>query len=511
MAGVDMLKAGGNAVDAAICANAMLGLVEPMSNGIGGDLFAIIWIESEKKLYGLNASGRSPFDWGLADALDLGLDSIPRDSPLAWSIPGAVSGWDLLRERFGRTMLSAMLEPAIHYAEEGFPVSPIIASGWGFDAGKYPTLAKTYMPNGRAPGFGEIFKNPELARSLSAIANDGPAAFYEGEIAEQIVAYAQEHGGKHTMKDFADHRANWLDPVSSSYRGYDVWELPPNGQGIAVLQMLNILETFDIGALTPNSAEHLHLFVEAKKLAFEDRAVYYADPDFADVPVEQLLSKAYAQDRAKLINPQRANNEVQYGDPSLDSDTVYLTAADSEGNMISFIQSIYEAWGSRIAPNDVGFAIQNRGQSFSLDPGHRNKLERHKRPFHTIIPGFITKDGAPVCSFGVMGGDFQPQGHSQVVMNAIDFGMSAQQAGDQPRLGHDGSSTPTGSRMEDGGRLIFERGFDDSVRQALAEKGHRIDRGVSALGGYQSIWREENPRRYFGGSDPRKDGSAIGY
>jgi gamma-glutamyltranspeptidase/glutathione hydrolase len=510
-AGIDILKQGGNCIDAAICTNAMLGLTEPASNGIGGDLFAIVWIERDKKLYGLNASGRAPYDWNLSSAQTLGLEAIPRKSPLSWSVPGCVSGWGKLNSRLGKLDLAHCLQAAIDYAEGGFPLSPIISGSFGFSPQQNPSLAKLYRPDGRRLKYGDIFKNPLLASSLQAIARGGPEAFYEGETAERIVAKSRELGGKMSTKDLRDHEADWVEPVSSNYRGWDVWEIPPNGQGIAALQILNLLENFDIGELEPNSAEHLHLFIEAKKLAFEDRAQYYADVDFADVPVDWLISKDYAKQRAKLIDPNQASAQVRYGDPDLDSDTIYLTAADGDGNMISLIQSNYHGFGSSICPEGVGFPIQSRGQAFSLDPNHRNRLEPHKRPFHTIIPAFMTRAGQPVMSFGVMGGDFQPQGHSQVVMNMIDFGMSPQQAGDQPRVSHAGSSSPWGAKSTDGGELTFERGFDERVKLRLAEMGHKVQPGFAAHGGYQAIWRLVDPLRYFGGSDPRKDGGAIGY
>ena len=510
-AGIDILKAGGNCVDAAICTNAMLGLTEPASNGIGGDLFAITWIEREKKLYGLNASGRAPLEWTLEAAHDLGLKSIPRTSPLSWSVPGCVSGWGALSSRLGKLSLAQCLEAAIEYAQHGFPLSPIISGSFGFDPEQFPSLARLYHPGGRRPQYGEVFRNPLLAASYEAIAKEGPTAFYEGEIAQRIVSKSQELGGKMSMRDLHDHEATWVDPVSSNYRGWDVWEIPPNGQGIAALQILNLLENFDVGALHPNSAEHLHLFIEAKKLAFEDRAQYYADVEFADVPIDWLISKEYAKQRAKLIHPKRARKRVRHGDPDLDSDTVYLTAADGDGNMISLIQSIYRGFGSAICAEGTGFPMQNRGQAFSLDPQHRNRLQPGKRPFHTIIPAFMTREGMPVMSFGVMGGDFQPQGHAQVVMNMIDFGMSPQQAGDQPRVAHTGSSSPWGAKSTDGGKLTFERGISDKVKVRLAEMGHEIRSGLGAHGGYQAIWRLVDPLRYFGGSDPRKDGAAIGY
>jgi gamma-glutamyltranspeptidase/glutathione hydrolase len=514
MAGIDILKAGGNCVDAAIGTNAMLGLTEPHMNGVGGDLFAILWSERDQRLYGLNASGRSPHAWNLDAAANRGLTRIPWRSPLAWTVPGCVSGWGLLNERFGSLRLAQCLEPAIDYAEAGFPLSPIVARAfdWAdiepeFEA----SLAAVYRPDGSPPSFGDAFKNPALARTYRQIAEGGPDAFYAGEIAAQIVATSEAFGGLMSLRDLADHTATWVDPVSTRYRGYDVWELPPNGQGITVLQMLNLLEHFDIGGLEPNSAEHLHLFAEAKKLAYEDRARHYADPEFADVPVDWLISKDYAAERVTLIDPLRASKEMHAGEPALDTDTVYLTAADGEGNMISLIQSIYAGWGSTICPEGLGFAMQNRGHSFALDPNHPNRLEPHKRPFHTIIPGFVTAAGRPLLSFGVMGGDFQPQGHCQVLMNMLDFGMSPQQAGDQPRVEHLGSPEPTGEPGTGAGTLSFEDGIGDDVIRELVAMGHRDSGTTSAKGGYQAIWRTDDPLTYFGGSDPRKDGAALGY
>jgi len=511
MAGVDILKAGGNAVDAAICANAMLSLVEPMMCGPGGDLFAIVWNAKEQRLLGLNASGRSPYDWSLDKALVLGLKEIPSYSPLSWSVPGCVSGWEALLKRMGRFDLAKVLEAPIFYAREGFGVSPVIARSWSFDPGKKPTLAKTFMPDGKPLRFGDVFRNEDLARFFEIIAREGAEAFYGGQIAERIVKFSQANGGRFSIRDFRDHTANWVEPVSAGYRGYDVWELPPNGQGIAALQMLNMLEHFDIGSLQPNSAEHLHIFIEAKKLAFEDRAVYYADMDFARVPLKELISKDYARERVKLIDPRRAAQNVKPGRIKGSSDTIYLTTADKEGNMVSLIQSIYYSWGSGFVPDGLGFSLQNRGQLFSLNPKHLNKLEPHKRPFHTIIPAFMTKDGKPVFSFGVMGGDFQPQGHVQVLMNIIDFKMSPQQAGEQPRVQHSESSTPTGQKMVGSGSVSLERHISEESKLKLAYMGHKVRAAVGTFGGYQGIWRQSNPRRYFGASDPRKDGCAIGY
>ena len=512
VAGLDVLKRGGSAVDAAICANAVLSVVEPMSCGPGGDLFAILWSEKDQRLFGLNASGRAPYAWNLQIAGGLGIETIPPHSPLAWSVPGCVSGWGALHHRFGKLPFAAVFEPSIGYARNGFPVSPVIARGWlGPDQEQYETLYQAYVPGGRRPRFGDVFKNPGLADFLDIIAQGGAEAFYRGEVAERIVMFSQAKGGYFAMKDFEDHESDWVDPVRATYRGFDLWELPPNGQGIAALQILNMLGEFDLPSLKPNSAPQLHLFIEAKKLAFEDRAVYYADMDFAEVPLQQLISKEYGRERAKLIHPKKAAQSVAPGRLTGPSDTVYLTAADVEGNMISLIQSIYHGWGSRYVPDGLGFALQNRGSSFSLNPRDLNKLEPHKRPFHTIIPGFLTRDDRPLMSFGVMGGDFQPQGHAQILMNMIDYGMSPQQAGDQPRVMHSESSSPDGTRANGPGTVSFEHGISAELRLQLAEMGHRIQGGAGVFGGYQSIWRMDEPLRYFGGSDPRKDGCAIGF
>ncbi|MHC4169405.1 MAG: gamma-glutamyltransferase, partial [Planctomycetota bacterium] len=485
MAGLDILKAGGNAVDAAICANAMLSLVEPMMCGPGGDLFAIVWNAKERKLIGLNASGRAPYDWSIDKALALGLKEIPIYGPLSWSVPGCVSGWAALQDRLGRFGLAKTLQAPIQYARQGFPVSPVIARTWSFNTTDDPGLAQTFLPGGKPIRFGDIFRNPGLAQFFEIIAREGADAFYKGRIAERIVKFSRAQGGRLSMRDFRDHTVDWVEPVSANYRGYDVWELPPNGQGIAALQILNLLEHFDIGSMKPNSAEHLHLFIEAKKLAFEDRAVYYADMDFADVPVKELISKEYARRRVKLIDPGRAARSVAPGRLKGSSDTVYLTTADKDGNMVSLIQSIYYPWGSGFVPDGLGFCLQNRGQLFSLNPNDLNKLEPHKRPFHTIIPAFVTRNGKPVFSFGVMGGDFQPQGHAQVLMNIIDFGMSPQQAGEQPRVRHIESSTPTGRKMVGGGTVVFERGIADSAKRKLVEMGHKTRKEVGVYGGYQ--------------------------
>lgn len=511
--GIEVLQAGGNAVDAAVAVNAMLGLVEPMSCGIGGDLFAIVWDSKTQKLYGLNASGRSPYRISRAFFHERGLKSIPERGPLTWSVPGCVDGWDKLLTRFGTMGFGEVLAPAVRYAEEGFTVTPIIGRDWrGVERLEDEDARHTYLPNGRAPRPGETFKNPELARTYRVIMAGGRDAFYEGAIARTMVAASKAKGGLLRMQDFEDHTSNWVEPVSATYRGYTVWELPPNGQGIAALQILNILEGYDLRALGHNSVEHLHLYVEAKKLAFEDRATVYADPAFAELPVDELISKPYAAARRKLIDRKRAAAVVKPGDPKLrHGDTIYLTVVDKDRNAVSLIQSIFYGMGSAVAPGDVGFVLQNRGNLFALDADHLNCLEPHKRPFHTIIPAFVTKDGKPWLSFGVMGGDMQPQGHTQVLCNMIDFGMNVQEAGASPRCRHNGSSTPTGDRMKEGGTVYLERGIAADVTEGLKAKGHKYGGSGTSYGGYQAIRIDLDKGLLYGGSDPRKDGMAMGY
>ncbi len=515
LAGLDILKAGGNAADAAIAANAVLGVVEPMSCGIGGDMFAIYWDAKTQKLYGLNASGRSPYALNRDVFKQKQLDEIPDEGPLAWSVPGCVSGWDDLRQRFGSRPFSQILAPAIALADEGFPVSQVIAGYWRGGAEglrKWPDSAKTFLIDGDAPTEGDVFRNPNLARTYRDIAQHGAEAFYRGRVAQTIASFSEANGGYLALKDFADHRNDWVEPVSTSYRGYDVWELPPNGQGIAALQMLNLLEPYDLGSLGPGDPEYLHLFVEAKKLAFADRARFYADPAFGRLPTAELISKAYAAKRGKLIDRRRAADDVPAGDPKLShGDTVYLTVVDKDRNCCSFIQSNYYGFGSKVVPGDVGFVLQNRGALFALQEDHLNRLEPHKRPFHTIIPAMVTQNGKPVFCFGVMGGDMQPQGHVQVLINLLDFGMNVQEAGDAARVRHVGSATPTGRPADGAGVVTVESGISAEARQALQEKGHTVAPGAGGFGGYQGIWIDWRRGVLLGGSEPRKDGMAVGY
>ncbi len=513
---LDILKKGGTAMDAAIAANAMLGLVEPASCGIGGDIFAIVWSAKDQKLYGFNGSGRAPKSLSIDYFLDKEMKYVPLYGPLPVSVPGCVDGWFALHEKFGKLPMQEILQPAVGYARDGFPVSEVIAYEM---ASNYeglqdqPGFAETYMPNGRPPIKGEVFKNPNLASTYETIAKKGRNAFYKGDIAKTIGAFMKKHGGFLSYDDLASHTSNWVEPISVNYRGYDVWELPPNGQGTAALQMLNILEGFDIASMGFGSAEYLHVLTEAKKLAYEDRAKFYADPAFNKIPLEALLSEEYTTNRKALIKLDEAADRYPAGDMEIETgNTTYLTVADKDGNMVSLIQSIYSEFASGMVPDGLGFVIQNRGQMFNVqDKEHANALEPGKRPFHTIIPAFITKDGQPWVSFGLMGGAVQPQGHAQIVINLVDFGMNLQEAGDAPRMRHRGSSQPTGSKMTNGGTLYLENGFESKTLRELRKKGHRIGYGVGMYGGYQAIGVDLDQKVYTGASESRKDGQAAGY
>ena len=509
---LDILKGGGSAVDAAIAANAALGLMEPTGSGVGGDLFAIVWDAGTQRLHGLNASGRSPQELTRAHFIENGYGEVSAFGPLSVSVPGCVDGWFELHARFGRLPMRDLLAPAIRYARRGFPVTELIAHYW--DRGRaaleqQPGFADTFLPNGRAPLKGDIFRNPALADTLEQIADNGRGSFYEGALAERIDAFCRRVGCFLRKEDLVRHASTWVDPVSTSYRGYDVWELPPNSQGIAVLQMLNLLEAYDLRAMEHNSATYLHHLIEAKKIAFEDRARLYADPDFAEVPVGTLISKAYADRRRALLDSSRAQHA--YPAASLAGDTIYLTVADTDRNMISLIQSNYRGFGSGLCPDGLGFCLQNRGSLFALDEPHSNVYAPGKRPFHTIIPALVTKDGRPWLSFGVMGGDMQPQGHVQILCNLIDFGMNVQEAGDAARFYHTGSSTPTGAQMTDGGVVALECGISDETRRELAGMGHVLQEMVGPFGGYQAIMYDARRDVYCGASESRKDGQAAGY
>ncbi len=507
---IDVLKSGGNAIDAAIAANAVLGLVEPTGCGIGGDLFAIVWDEKTNQLYGLNSSGPASKKMSIDYVKQQGFEKIPAYGALPVTVPGAVAGWSALHDKFGQLPFENLFNNAIDYANNGFPVTELIAyylerSSSVFK--DYENFSSVWMPSGATPKKGEIFKNPLLAKTYQAIAKTNGQSFYEGSTAAEIIKILNENGNPMSLSDLRNFSPEWVEPVSTNYRGYDVWELPPNGQGIAALQILNILENYDIRKMGFDSAEYVHLFVEAKKLAFEDRAKYYADSNFSSIPTTKLISKEYALERNKLIN---MNNAAKRFDAGLeDGDTIYLTVADKYGNMVSLIQSNYRGMGSGIVPNNSGFMLQDRGEMFSMDPNHKNSLIGGKRPFHTIIPAFITKDNEPYISFGLMGGAMQPQGHAQIVINLIDFDMNLQEAGDAPRIRHMGSSEPTGEIMEDGGYLTLESGFSTDIRNQLTELGHTLKDEKGGYGGYQAIMLIDDV--YYGASESRKDGQASGY
>ena len=509
--GLDILKKGGTAIDAAIAANIALGLMEPTGSGIGGDLFAIVWDAEEQKLFGLNASGPAPQSISLDYFKQQNLAKIPPFGPLPVTVPGAVDGWVKLHEKFGNQSFASLFEPTIDYAKKGHPVTETIA--YYLDRSKetfkqYPNFSEVWMKDGETTGKGDIFKNPQLANTLEIIAEKGRAGFYEGEVAKTIADFIQAQGGFLTYEDLANFNSEWVEPVSTNYRGYDVWELPPNGQGMVALQILNILENFDVKKMGLFSSDYVHLFTEAKKLAFADRAKHYADPNFSKIPIEQLVSKSYAKERAALIDLAKAAQVDESGIPN-GGDTIYLTAADQFGNMISLIQSNYRGMGSGMVPPGLGFMLQDRGELFSLEEDHANVIEGGKRPFHTIIPAFVTKDNKPYLSFGVMGGATQPQAHAQIIINLIDFGYNLQEAGDAPRLVHSGSSQPTDEIMLDGGSLSLETGFGTAIEEALKEKGHKLQYQKGIFGGYQAIMIKDGV--YFGASESRKDGQASGY
>ncbi|MCW8831749.1 MAG: gamma-glutamyltransferase [Colwellia sp.] len=520
--GLEVLKKGGNAIDAAIAANAALGLMEPTGNGIGGDLFAIVWHAKSQKLYGLNASGRSPKSLTLAklqqELSTLNRETIPPYGMLPISVPGTVDGWFELHDKFGQLPMKKILQPAIDYANDGFPVSELIAHYWQKSVPRLSPQAgsfkSTFTINGKAPQKGQIFKNPELANTLSQIAKGGRDAFYRGDIAKKIDSFMKANGGYIRYNDLAEHSSSWVKPVSVNYRGYDVFELPPNGQGIAALQMLNILEQYDLANMGFLSEQSLHVMTEAKKLVFEDRAKYYADMDYYQVPLDGLLDKEYAKARNKLIT-ERAAKRIDAGNPAMyQGDTIYLTTADKDGNMVSLIQSNYRGMGSGVVVPGLGFVFQDRGQLFSLDKNHANVYQPNKRPFHTIIPAFVMKEGKPFMSFGLMGGAMQPQGHVQIITNIIDFGMNLQEAGDATRWQHYGSTEPTqasGKTLYSSGVLAIESDIDYQTVRALMARGHKIQFDLGGYGGYQAIMYDAKEKVYYGASESRKDGQAVGY
>jgi len=514
--GLEILRRGGSAVDAAIAVNAALSLMEPTSCGLGGDLFAMVWDPATGKLYGLNGSGRAPLALTLDKVPPLADGTMPVYSPYAWTVPGCADAWFELHERFGRLPMKDLLAPTIAYAREGVPVPQVIAGSWARSVARFkdtPGFAEVFLPGGTAPAEGQPFANPALANTLELLAAGGRDAFYRGEIAEKIVAYSRKEGGFFSIEDFARHTSEWQEPISTTYRGVTVWELPPNSQGLAALEMLNILERFDLKAMGRDSPDFWHVMVEAKKLAFADRAAYYADPAFCPAPVAELLDKGYAERQAKRIDMKRAAKSVDPGNPALQhGDTTLLVTADERGMMVALIQSNYTGFGSGYVIPELGFGLQDRGALFSLKAGHPNVLAAGKRPFHTIIPAFMGKDGVPEMAFGLMGGDMQPQGHAQIVVNLVDFGMNLQETGDAPRVYHTDDSEPTGTAMTDGGVLSLESGVPQDVRQALIRRGHKlVEANGIVFGGYQAVCRDPKGGVFSAASESRKDGFAAGY
>jgi gamma-glutamyltranspeptidase/glutathione hydrolase len=502
-AGLRILQQGGNAVDAAVAAAAVLNVVEPMSTGVGGDMFALVYMATTGEIKGLNGSGFSPNAATPDFFLQKGLSAIPMYGAYSVSVPGAVDGWTTLLDKYGTMKLEQVLAPAIEYAELGFPVSEIIAAVWAADgraaAARDPEFAKAYFTNDHPPAHGDVFVNKPLAETLRQIARGGRDAFYKGEIAARIVRRLNELGWPVTLEDLAHQRSDWVDPISTTYKGYRVYELPPNGQGMAALQMLNILEGFDLRSLGHNSARYLHLLIEAKKLAFADLDRWLADPEKTRIPVETIISKEYAVRQRARIHPSRAAGSVASGIPS-NGDTVYLTVVDKDRNAVSFINSIFLNFGSTIVVPGTGIVLHNRGALFTLQDGHPNRLEGRKRPYHTIIPAMVFRDGKPVLSFGVMGGDMQPQGHVQVLLNMLEFGMNVQDAGEAPRFRHSPLSG-----------VALESGVGATTIRELASLGHQIISLPGIFGGYQAIQIDWKSGTLAGGTDPRKDGCAAGY
>ncbi len=513
-AGLRVLQDGGNAIDAAVTAAAVLSVVEPTMNGIGGDLFALVYDAKTKTVRALNASGRAAAAATPAEFARRGLDAIPYRGVLSVSVPGVVDGWSELLAKYGTRTLARTLEPAIGYARDGYAVAEILATQWK-DAepvlARDPAAASTFLPGGQAPVMGDVFRNPRLAASLETVARGGRDAFYRGPIAAAIADDMRRRDGLLTEADFAAHSSDWVSPIATTYRGHEVLEFPPNTQGVVALEMLNILEGFDMKALGHNSAAYLHLLVEAKRIAFADRDAWLADPK--SVPpraLDQMLSKAYAAGRRRQIDPRRAalsyapltidgSSQVPVEPPQARGDTIYLTVADRDGNIVSLIQSIFENFGAGIVAGETGIALHNRGNLFSLTAGHPNVLAPGKRPFHTLVPAMVMKDGRPWVSFGVMGGDMQPQGHVQVLLNLIEFGMNIQEAGEAARFRHSAAG------------LALESAISREARSGLGQRGHRLITQIGAFGGFQGIMIDPTTGVLMGGSDPRKDGLAIGW
>jgi len=533
---IDVLKAGGSAVDAAIAANAALGLMEPTGNGIGGDLFAIVWDPKAGQLFGYNGSGRSPSNQTLDDLLaridamkragklDADYTGIPSHGSLPVTVPGTVDGWFALHDRWGSLPMASVLAPAIRYAEQGFPMTPVIAAGFAANLSRFeqrsPMIEELdnamalYFPAGAAPLPGDVFRNPDLANTLSVLAEEGRDGFYAGTVGKKLAAYFSAIGAPLNAKDLAAHRGEWVEPRGVEYHGVTLWELPPNGQGFAALMMLNILKQTDVRNYERGSVGLFHLLVESKRLAFEAMAQTFADPDFAEIPLDYLLSDEYAAVQYARINPEQVLSPTELAAPlEGEGDTTYLTVADKDGMMVSLIQSNYRGMGSGLVPTGLGFMLQDRGELFSLNPDHPNVYAPGKRPFHTIIPAFATREGKPWMSFGLMGGGMQPQGHVQVLINMVDFDMNVQEAGDAARFLHDGGASPDGGDPDHYGTVYLEPGVPTATVEALQKLGHNVEVNATGVmfGGYQAIQRDEKTGVYVGATEMRKDGTVVGW
>jgi len=533
---IDVLKAGGSAVDAAIAANAALGLMEPTGNGIGGDLFAIVWDPKAGQLFGYNGSGRSPSNQTLDDLLaridamkragklDADYTGIPSHGSLPVTVPGTVDGWFALHDRWGSLPMASVLAPAIRYADQGFPMTPVIAAGFAANLSRFEQRSTMieeldnamalYFPAGAAPLPGDVFRNPDLANTLSVLAEEGRDGFYAGTVGKKLAAYFSAIGAPLSAKDLAAHRGEWVEPRGVEYHGVTLWELPPNGQGFAALMMLNILKQTDVRNYERGSVGLFHLLVESKRLAFEAMAQTFADPDFAEIPLDYLLSDEYAAVQYARINPEQVLSPTELAAPlEGEGDTTYLTVADKDGMMVSLIQSNYRGMGSGLVPTGLGFMLQDRGELFSLNPDHPNVYAPGKRPFHTIIPAFATREGKPWMSFGLMGGGMQPQGHVQVLINMVDFDMNVQEAGDAARFLHDGGASPDGGDPDHYGTVYLEPGVPTATVEALQKLGHNVEVNATGVmfGGYQAIQRDEKTGVYVGATEMRKDGTVVGW
>ena len=510
---LDILKRGGNAIDAAIAANALLGLIEPTACGIGGDAFAVIWDAKTQRLYGINGSGKAPSNLSFNYFKKQKIRDIPSEGPLSLTVPGCVDTWQKMHEKFGKLSLEEILAPAIAYSDDGFPVSEMVAKNMALQAErlkKYSGFSKIYMPNDSLPKKGDLFKNPALANTYRRLAEAGLRNFYDGEIADEMVEYVKTQGGFLSVSDFNAYQSEWVQPLSTSYRGYELWQLPPNGQGIAIIEMLNILETNDIKSMGFGSKALIHLLIETKKLVSEDVSEQLGDPAFVNVAISKLISKAFAAERAKLINKEKAGKSVNTAFFE-QGNSVFLTVADAEGNMVGLMQSNYRGMGSGLTPENLGFVLQNSAAAFTLQANHPNVYAAGKRPLLNNTPSFVTKDGSPWLCFGWMDGQLQSQSQLQFLVNVIDFGMNLQEAGDAPMVCHETPVERVSTSTAESGWVNMDSGFNYEIIRGLMKMGHRVKFETGNYGGFQAIMRDPISGIYFGASESKKNGQAAGY